>query len=297
MKLVDDEFMPLVSMCIPVYNHERFVRASIKSVIEQSYKNIELIVIDDGSSDSSVDVITELLEECRERFVRFAFFTRPNAGVSATLNEGLEWSRGKYFSGLASDDAICPDKTNVLVEHLEKNPQCIGVFGSIHLIDDDGVRLGFRRKPGVYNFRDVFLLRAEVPAPASMLRREELLKVEGFDVSTRIEDWEMWLKLTHTNNTYLEVLPDLLAEYRQHPANTWKQIDLMHQEQVKIIHRYADESLFPRAATVLACMKFRNLSIARKREAFKALMKLLVRFDAYREMRFYQGLVFLVFRW
>ena len=297
MKLVDDELMPLVSMCIPVYNHERFVRASIKSVIAQSYKNIELIVIDDGSSDSSVDVITELLEECRERFVRFAFFTRPNAGVSATLNEGLEWSRGTYFSGLASDDAICPDKTNILVDHLEKNPQCIGVFGSIHLIDDNGVRLGFRRKPGVYSFRDIFLLKAEVPAPASILRREELVKVGGFDVSTRVEDWEMWLKLTHTNNTYLEVLPDLLAEYRQHPANTWKQIDLMHQEQVKIIHRYADESLFSRAATVLACMKFRNLSIARKREAFKALMKLLVCFDAYKEMRFYQGLVFLVFRW
>ncbi|WP_288077668.1 glycosyltransferase [Pseudomonas sp.] len=297
MSSVDDESMPLVSMCIPVYNHERFVCASIRSVIAQSYKNIELIVIDDGSSDSSVNVITELLEECRERFVRFAFLTRPNAGVSATLNEGLEWSRGKYFSGLASDDAICPDKTDVLVDHLQKNPKCLGVFGSIHLIDDNGVRTGFRKKSGVYNFRDVFLLRAEVPAPASMLRREELLKVGGFDVSTRIEDWEMWLKLTHANNSYLEVLPDLLAEYRQHPANTWKQIDLMYQEQVKIIHRYTDDPLFSRAATVLACMKFRNLSIGRKREAFMALKKLFFCMDAYKEMRFYQGLVFLVFRW
>lgn len=297
MSSVDEEVTPLVSMCIPVYNHEKFVRASIESIIAQSYINIELIIIDDGSTDASVDIIASLLDQCHDRFVRFKFLTRANVGVSATLNEGLEWSRGKYFSGLASDDIICPGKTKVLVKHLQSRPNCIGVFGSIHLIDDNGVRTGFRRRPGVYTFRDIFLLRAELPALASMLRREELLKVGGFDVSTRIEDWEMWLKLTHTNNTYLEVIPDLLAEYRQHPANTWKQIDKMHQEQVKIIQRYSGHPLFLRATTVLACARFRNLSIARKREAFVDLIKLLGCRDAYREIRFYQGLVFLVFRW
>ena len=291
------EPFPLVSMCIPVYNHERFVRASIESVIAQTYQNIELIIIDDGSKDSSVAVISELLDACRERFVRFEFITRANVGVSATLNQGLEWAEGKYFSGLASDDLICPEKTTVLVDYMQRQPGSIGVFGSVYIIDDCGNRVGHRKTSGVYDFQDVILLRAEVPAPASMLKREDLIAVGGFDVRTRVEDWEMWLKLTDAHNASLKVIPELLAEYRQHPANTWKQVDLMHQEQVKLLDRYMYHPLYKRASVVLGCIKFRNLSITRKREALSNLLRLMTHFEAYREIRFYQGVFFLLFKW
>ncbi len=97
---------PLVSVVIPCYNHENFVQDSIQSVIDQTYQNIELIIIDDGSKDGSVEKIQEMIPACQERFVRFEFRHRPNKGLSATLNEALEWCEGEYYSPIASDDII-----------------------------------------------------------------------------------------------------------------------------------------------------------------------------------------------
>lgn len=82
---------PLVSIVIPCYNHEKYVQESIQSVIEQDYDNIELIIIDDGSSDNSVTKIKEMIQVCQKRFKRFEFRHRPNKGLCATLNEALAW--------------------------------------------------------------------------------------------------------------------------------------------------------------------------------------------------------------
>ena len=112
---------PLVSIVIPSYNHERFIRDSIKSVIDQSYQNIELIIIDDGSTDVSVEKIQELIPLCEKRFTRFEFRHRPNKGLSATLNEALEWAQGEYFSSLASDDIILKDKIKIQTKFLRQN--------------------------------------------------------------------------------------------------------------------------------------------------------------------------------
>jgi len=81
---------PLVSVVIACYNHEFFVQDSIQSVIDQTYQNIELIIIDDGSKDGSVKKIQEMIPNCQQRFIRFEFRHRLNKGLSATLNEALE---------------------------------------------------------------------------------------------------------------------------------------------------------------------------------------------------------------
>ena len=94
---------PLVSVVIPCYNHEKFVQDCIQSVIDQTYPNIELIIIDDGSKDGSVEKIQEMIVACEQRFTRFEFRHRQNKGLSATLNEALEWCNGVYLSAIASD--------------------------------------------------------------------------------------------------------------------------------------------------------------------------------------------------
>ncbi|EPK1752121.1 glycosyltransferase family 2 protein, partial [Acinetobacter baumannii] len=94
---------PLVSIVIPCYNHVDYVQDCIQSIIDQTYQNIELIIIDDGSKDESVLKINEMLKKCENRFSRFEFRHRPNKGLSATLNEALEWCQGEYFATLASD--------------------------------------------------------------------------------------------------------------------------------------------------------------------------------------------------
>ncbi|MEG0901309.1 MAG: glycosyltransferase family A protein, partial [Clostridia bacterium] len=108
---------------IPCYNHESFVQDSIQSVIDQSYQNIELIIIDDGSKDGSVEKIKEMLDLCEERFIRFKFISRENRGISVTLNEAIRWSKGEYWAICSSDDFYHYNKIEkqVTLMHNDKN--------------------------------------------------------------------------------------------------------------------------------------------------------------------------------
>lgn len=76
--------MPLVTAVIPVYNHEKYVAESVRSILDQTYRNVELIIINDGSKDRSHEVVLSLVDECKQRFVRFEYINRENRGLSAT---------------------------------------------------------------------------------------------------------------------------------------------------------------------------------------------------------------------
>jgi alpha-1,3-rhamnosyltransferase len=84
-----------VSIVVPYYNRAQFLNENIQSVIDLDYKNIELTVIDDGSKNNRVEVIRKLIPECKARFKRFEFRHRPNKGLSATLNQGIIYSKGQ----------------------------------------------------------------------------------------------------------------------------------------------------------------------------------------------------------
>jgi alpha-1,3-rhamnosyltransferase len=288
---------PLVSVCIPVYNHSGFVGECIESVIAQTYPNIELIIIDDGSTDASYEIAKRYIAACKARFHRFKLISRPNVGVSETLNEGLRWAEGKYFCGLASDDVIFPNKTGVLIDYLERNQSTVAVFGSVHLIDEHSNRIGKRVACSVYNFEDILLLRAELPAPAALIRLDALINAGGFDKNTKVEDWDMWLKLSLGKRSAIAVVPDLLAGYRVHSSNTWKQLDAMHAAKIKIIEQYSYHKDYAKARVVVECARFRDLSVTRKVESLKVLLGILQSSQVYKELRFYQGLCYLFFRW
>lgn len=143
---------PLVSVAIPCYNHEKFVQQAIQSVIDQDYKNIELLIIDDGSKDSSIQKIKDMIPSCEKRFVRFDFKTRENKGLSETLNEIVSMSNGIYFSVLASDDIIKSDKISSLVEALESSGErCCVAFGDASFINDSGEIISIESKSLRYN--------------------------------------------------------------------------------------------------------------------------------------------------
>ena len=108
---------PLVSVIIPSYNHEQYVTKAIKSVFSQTYKNIELIVIDDGSKDHSVKKILEL----KKRYP-FKFIARKNKGLASTLNEAIKLAKGVYITFLASDDYYLPQRIEHAADHLNQLP-------------------------------------------------------------------------------------------------------------------------------------------------------------------------------
>ncbi|HFF4821034.1 TPA: glycosyltransferase family 2 protein, partial [Acinetobacter baumannii] len=181
---------PLVSIVIPCYNHVDYVQDCIQSIIDQTYQNIELIIIDDGSKDESVLKINEMLKKCENRFSRFEFRHRPNKGLSATLNEALEWCQGEYFATLASDDKIFNYKIMKQVNYLEDNKDFIAMFGAVELIDENNKRVGeIRQSDKIFTFNDLIYTDRFLPAPTQMIRLDALKRVGGFIDGMIIEDW------------------------------------------------------------------------------------------------------------
>lgn len=245
---MSDEKQPLVSVVIPCYNHENFVQDCIRSVINQTYQNIELIIIDDGSKDNSVSKIEEMSEKCKRRFVRFEFRHRANKGLSATLNEALEWCEGEYYCSFASDDIMTENRIKKQLEYLNENPKCAGVFGAFEVINPTGLVENVRKKNNKkYYFKDIFLHEHELPAPTQLLRMEVVKKIGGYVKGIVIEDWFMWLKITELGYS-LDYIDEIFVKYRRHDSNTSNQLELMHQGRLDVIkifdrNNFADAAL------------------------------------------------------
>lgn len=243
---------PLVTVVIPVYNHERYVLESVQSIIDQTYRNIELIIIDDGSRDNSHERVCGILDACRQRFVRCEYIHRENRGLSATLNQALAMAEGKYFSTLASDDVALPDKVSLLVEALEsKGDRFAAAFGNALFIDDDGKQLylqpdgqvsaaetataygnylDFRTNRGeILNYRGdrfgtfaTLLEHNYLPAMSNLVRTGYIREVGGWTNGNASEDWELWRKLAKQYRfTYVD---KPVALYRWHDSNSVKTI-------------------------------------------------------------------------
>ena len=238
---------PLVSVVIPCYNHEQFVQDCIQSVIDQTYQNIELIIIDDGSSDRSVEKIQEMVDSCKERFTHFEFRHRPNKGLSATLNESLEWCQGEYYCPFASDDIMIKNKILLQLEYLRNHDQCAGVFGAFEVIDQNSQVLTNRRKRNRgYTFKDIFLHQHELPAPTQMLRMNIVREVGGYKNDILIEDWYMWLKISKLGYS-LDFIDVVFAMYRRHENNTSNKLELIAEGRKQIIALFKDSKFVDEA--------------------------------------------------
>lgn len=230
---------PLVSVVIPSYNHEKYIQQSIQSVIDQTYANIELIVIDDGSQDHSVARIEAMREQCEQRFVRFMFISRENRGLSKTLNQGIELAQGEFFSVVASDDVMLPEKTHIQLQHILQDAKMVAICGAHQLIDDEGkvtkekVNATYRE----FTFQEIFFHEHDLPASSQLIRLPELKAIGGYNENTKIEDWDLWLRLTE-QDMCLVYIPDIIVGYRMHDSNLSNDKSLMFDEVFKIVQRY-----------------------------------------------------------
>lgn len=241
--------LPLVSVCIPAYNHEKYIAETIESVINQDYMNLELIIINDGSKDKTDEVIKKYEQKCQKRFVRFEYKNRENKGLSATLNEMVQWSKGKYFTACASDDMFLSTKVSLLVNSLEKLSEDYAVaFGNAIFIDDNSNEIYIdlntgglsRQEEGTKFFLDFQVLQRNcdlkigknfgsyetllignyLPAMSFLIKLDKIKEVGAWTSGNTIEDWEMWLKLS--KNYKFAYIDEPVALYRWHENNTVK---------------------------------------------------------------------------
>jgi len=206
---------------MPVFNVERYIAIAIRSVLRQTYENFELLIIDDGSKDGSVEIAKGFLDP-RVRIIQQA-----NRGLAGARNTGIRHARGKYVAFLDSDDAWAPTKLEVHVEHLERRP-CVGVsYSGSRLIDDDGRPMGIVQSPKNYNVSpaDIFMRNPVGNGSAPVIRRSVFDHIKGpygldgrtgwFDEHFRqSEDIECWMRIALETLWKFEGVNQVLTDYR-----------------------------------------------------------------------------------
>jgi glycosyltransferase involved in cell wall biosynthesis len=210
---------PLVSVVIPCYNSARYLAETIESVRLQTYPRIEIIVVDDGSTDETAKI-------ARSRGVRYIHQT--NRGISAARNTGILHSQGKYVLFLDHDDRLLPRAVKTGVELLEEHTDCTLAVGEHRYIGPDGAAIGYSNKCAVGRDHYQMLLEHNfVETPCSVLHRRSGLALTGvFDESLQVaEDHEFYLRAARQSNWVAHETP--VAEYRLHEASTSRDAERM----------------------------------------------------------------------
>jgi alpha-1,3-rhamnosyltransferase len=218
---------PLVSVLVPAYNHEQYIEEALQSVIDQAYENIEIIVINDGSTDGTGRVIEGFIQ--RNPGFHITYLEQKNEGICKTLNKGLKHAKGKYVALLASDDMWTPDKTLKQVQLMERNDN-IGLIFSDHYFMrvreiteikatdyKPNIRKCFKRNIQNENMYEKLMTENFIPALTVMMRRDCVDKLGGFDPELRAEDYDMWLRMA--KEYPIAFIDEPLAYYRVHATN------------------------------------------------------------------------------
>lgn len=208
------EALPLVSVITPVYNGEAFLADSIQSILDQTYPNFELIIINDASTDSSLQIIRSFAEKDPRILV---VENQKNLNVSISSNIGLDLARGEYVARMDQDDISLPCRLEKQVNFLQSNPQIGLVSGKALTIDSTGKEIPNNYsniiEPGFIKW----LLNFTCPInhPASMGRKELILKAGKYDpLINCAEDYDLWQRLSRI--TLLSNLRDILIKKRVH---------------------------------------------------------------------------------
>jgi alpha-1,3-rhamnosyltransferase len=217
--MIDSTPQGLVTVVVPCYNHEQYIEKAILSVCQQTYKNYELVVVDDGSTDGSVAKLKKLQAQ-----YNFVLLIQENQGVCKTLNRAIrEFSHGAYIAILASDDFWHQDKLKLQMEALQQHRNAHFCFSqAIEFTDENNPTTG-RRFPrkclSGWVLNSVFL-RQHVPAGTMLFSRDLFDRLDGFDEGLREEDWDFVIRSAAV--TEFCSIDQPLWFYRSHATNTMK---------------------------------------------------------------------------
>ncbi len=204
---------PKVTVLVPVFNRERFVDEAIRSVIEQDFDDFELVVVDDGSTDRT----PEVLERWRQRDSRVVVVTSPtNQGIPAALNLGLAHARGTYVARLDSDDLMLPRRVAEQVAVLDARSEVVLVSCAFEIVDSAGNHLGTWGESAPHEIT-AFLLHFINPVGGGqvMFRLAEVLEEGGYAPEYPVsEDYELWVRLRRRGR--IEMLPFVGMTRRTH---------------------------------------------------------------------------------
>lgn len=274
--------MARVSILIPTYNRANYLPTAIQSALDQTYRDLEVIVVDDGSTDTTADVVRSISDK------RLCYFYQENSGVSGALNTAWRASTGEYVAMLGSDDEMLPQQIETLLPILEQNTHLGLVYARAQAMDAVG-KIVPQILGGSLKFPDKplssILYANTICSIAALIRRRAIDEVGGLNPAlTANEDWDLWIRLAeHWGIQYED---KILARYRMHEqsltANKSEQYDNIITSRIRIIKAfYARKSIPDEASGVLpAAMRnvyldaaIRSLTIGKRSKAFSYYAK------------------------
>ena len=208
--------VPAVSVIIPTYNRAEMVKEAIQSVLEQTYTDYEIVVVDDGSTDNTRDVVNAL----NRRFNKIRYIYQENKGRSAARNRGIRTALGDYIAFLDSDDRFLPEKLRMQVEVLESNSDAGMVYTNTINVDENGRMLAdsdiTRRKlSGCIYPELLFIKGTSICTPSVLVRTQVLNEVGVFDETMDIaEDLDLWRRIARQYKVLQIPEPLTILRYR-----------------------------------------------------------------------------------
>lgn len=234
---------PAVTVILSVYNSAAFLRASIESVLAQTFTDFELLCVDDGSTDRSLSIVEEYVrKDARVRLVQ-----RPNGGPAAAGNTGLEHARADLIARLDSDDIAFPTRLGKQVTLMRERPDVVLVGCDYQLIDEHGYLLTTIRQPtdDAELQRRCLIGKTPIVHPGCMFRREAAQRVGGYRVHFQpSEDIDLYLRLGEIGT--MSSVPDVLIQYRQHASS---QSESKQRVQMENTRRACEEAWHRRGLT------------------------------------------------
>jgi glycosyltransferase involved in cell wall biosynthesis len=198
----------LVSVLMPVYNGENYLSEAVESILNQTFRDFELIIIDDGSTDRTA----EILAEYERRDMRVRLYSQARKGLIATLNRGIELSRGRYIARMDADDVSYPTRLEKQVAFLEAHLN-VGVCGTWRVITGGRV-IRTPVQDGV--IRSYLIFDTLLARPTVMMRKTLFETGIRYPAYEHAEDFGLWVQLA--DHTHFANLPEVLLYYRSHPG-------------------------------------------------------------------------------
>ena len=229
---------PVVSIVVPAYNHAAYLREAVESILGQDYPHVELIVIDDGSTDDTRQILESYTG-------RFHWESQSNQGQVATLNRGWMMSRGDILGYLSADDLLLAGAVSAAVRCLIENPDAVLAYCDFNLIDPDSSVVRRVRAPE-FDYREMVTKFMCPPGPGAFFRRSAFEKAGVWDANFhQMLDYEYWLRLG-LHGRFVRI-PEVLAAFRVHPGSQTFAVagQGRSEEPVRIINGYFDRPDVP----------------------------------------------------
>jgi glycosyltransferase involved in cell wall biosynthesis len=232
----------LVSAIMPLYNSERFVAEALDSALAQTWRDLEVVIVDDGSTDSSAAIADRYARAYPDK-VRVIH--QRNEGVCHARNTAMAASRGDCFALLDADDVWLPHHLQTSVAELQRRPDVALVHADVERIDVNGNSLG--RSPRTWDhagkdaFRILYLRREHVCCSTAVFRREAIDRIGDFDVQFTglgCEDRDLWLRMTSV--APFVFINDVHTRYRMHGNNMSANFDKMMQARIRLVDKHTD---------------------------------------------------------